>query len=67
MQASTFVPIVRLSRRRCCDSADRHSFMRLSLRLLSRSMSDAIPLAPRKVDEDVWKYPRPPLLQRTPK
>lgn len=30
-----------------------------------RAMS--IPLAPRKVDEDVWKYPRPPLLQRTPK
>lgn len=26
-----------------------------------------VPLAPRKEDEDVWKYPRPPALQRTPK
>ncbi|WWC71000.1 uncharacterized protein I206_104953 [Kwoniella pini CBS 10737] len=25
-----------------------------------------IPLAPRKAEEDVWKYPRPPALQRTP-
>lgn len=24
------------------------------------------PLAPRKAIEDVWSYPRPPLLQRTP-
>ncbi|WVQ96329.1 hypothetical protein IAU59_003433 [Kwoniella sp. CBS 9459] len=25
-----------------------------------------IPLAPRKAEEDVWEYPRPPALQRTP-
>lgn len=25
-----------------------------------------VPMAPRKVDEDVWSYPRPPLLQRVP-
>ncbi|WVW84939.1 hypothetical protein I302_106975 [Kwoniella bestiolae CBS 10118] len=28
--------------------------------------NQAIPLAPRKAEEDVWKYPRPPALQRTP-
>ncbi|ORX37182.1 hypothetical protein BD324DRAFT_625082 [Kockovaella imperatae] len=34
----------------------------------SRTMSSnrEVPMAPRKEDEDVWKYPRPPLLQRTP-
>lgn len=34
-----------------------------------RAMSKVreVPLAPRKEDEDVWSYPRPPLLQRTPK
>lgn len=26
-----------------------------------------VPIAPRKEVEDVWKYPRPPALQRTPK
>ena len=26
----------------------------------------ALPLAPRKAEEDVWTYPRPPLLQRVP-
>ena len=26
-----------------------------------------VPMAPRKEDEDVWSYPRPPALQRTPK
>lgn len=29
--------------------------------------TQSIPLAPRREDEDVWKYPRPPALQRTPK
>ncbi|WWD05327.1 hypothetical protein V865_003400 [Kwoniella europaea PYCC6329] len=28
--------------------------------------NQSVPLAPRKAEEDVWKYPRPPALQRTP-
>ncbi|GFZ50615.1 hypothetical protein JCM24511_08373 [Saitozyma sp. JCM 24511] len=32
---------------------------------LSRDATD-VPLAPAHDDEDVWKYPRPPALQRTP-
>ncbi|ORY22024.1 hypothetical protein BCR39DRAFT_474151 [Naematelia encephala] len=31
------------------------------------SSTASIPTAPRKEDEDVWTYPRPPALQRTPK
>jgi uncharacterized protein (DUF427 family) len=37
----------------------------LSAMTLSRDATD-VPLAPAHDDEDVWKYPRPPALQRTP-
>jgi uncharacterized protein (DUF427 family) len=37
----------------------------MNLRPFLRKMSTA-PLAPRHAIEDVWNYPRPPLLQRTP-
>ncbi|KAK4688377.1 hypothetical protein P7C73_g1731, partial [Tremellales sp. Uapishka_1] len=30
------------------------------------NIASQVPLAPRKAEEDVWKYPRPPALERVP-
>ncbi|OCF37264.1 hypothetical protein I317_00009 [Kwoniella heveanensis CBS 569] len=40
--------------------------MSTSMSTSASASREAIPLAPRKAEEDVWKYPRPPALQRTP-
>ena len=37
------------------------------LRTRTMSTQSSVPISPRKEVEDVWKYPRPPALQRTPK